>query len=516
NQKNQIHIMQKYSNARHGSSLLAMMLLAIFSLLTSCQSDPTPSRETHQEYINSSPTRLVNNTNTNNTVAGPSTSTNFVQAAQMALPSVVHIAVSARSNTRGRSEGFDLRNIPDPFRDFFGGRDYMPQNPPGEPLRRGSGSGVILSEDGYIITNNHVVDNAEEVEVTLNDQRQYKAKVVGTDPSTDIALIKIDAPDLQAMPLGNSDEVQVGEWVLAVGNPFNLASTVTAGIVSAKGRNINILKDRMPIESFIQTDAAINPGNSGGALINLNGELIGINTAIATPTGVYAGYAFAVPTQIVNKVMEDLKEYGIVQRGFLGIMIRGINGNFAKEKNISVSEGVYVDSLTANSAAGEAGIRKGDVILAINGNETKTSAALLELVGRQRPGDEITISILRNGMRMEKKVVLKNSAGTTDLVNRDPNTETSAKLGAVFSPVDNNLKKKLGLSSGLQVTQMGPGKLYEETNIRMGFIITKANGKSINSEEDLMEVISKADGGIMIEGRYPNSDRTEYHAFGVS
>ena len=333
---------------------------------------------------------------------------NFTNAASKTIPVVVHINATVVSSASREMEG-----LPDPFREFFG-EDFMDRfGGPGEggQRRQGSGSGVLITSTGYIVTNNHVIQDAEEVEVILNDQRTYTAAVIGTDPSTDIALIKINEKDLPFVRFANSDEVRIGDWVMAVGNPFRLSSTVTAGIVSAKGRNINILKGQAPIESFIQTDAAINPGNSGGALVNLKGELIGINTAIATPTGVYAGYGFAVPSRIVAKVIEDLKEYGMVQRGYLGVFVRSVDGNFAEERGLNVTEGVYIDSLMVESAALESGLRKGDVIVDIDGKAIKKSADLLETIGRHRPGDNIRVNVLRKGKSMNYDVILKHRTG---------------------------------------------------------------------------------------------------------
>ncbi len=306
----------------------------------------------------------------------------FTKISKDVMDAVVHIKSSKKVSGKNQRYFFS----PDPFGDMFGD-DFLrhffgeppeqkaPNNKKEKPfMEMGVGSGVIISSKGYIVTNNHVIDDADDIEVSLHNNEVYKAKVVGTDPSTDLAILQIKKDGLHAIPLGNSDNVEVGEWVLAVGNPFNLNSTVTAGIVSAKGRDINIINDKSAIEAFIQTDAAINPGNSGGALVNLNGELIGINTAIASPTGAYAGYGFAIPVNIVNKVVQDIMKYGVVQRAYLGVLIRGIDGSFAKEKGLDVNEGAYVDSLTAKSAAAEAGIKAGDVIVEVNGTPITRTA----------------------------------------------------------------------------------------------------------------------------------------------
>jgi Do/DeqQ family serine protease len=321
----------------------------------------------------------------------------FSTAAELSVTAVVHVkTLTTRNNSMG-GQYFD------PFQFFWG--QPAPQQ---MPQQQSAGSGVIISDDGYIVTNNHVIENADEVNITLDNKQTYTAKVVGTDPSTDLALLKVDAKGLPFMRWGNSDQVKVGEWVLAVGNPFNLTSTVTAGIVSAKARNINILpSQKFPIESFIQTDAAVNPGNSGGALVNATGELIGINTAIASTTGSYAGYSFAVPVNIVRKVVLDLVEFGTVQRGFIGVSIREIDSDFAKEKSIKSLSGVYVNGLTEEGAAKRAGIREGDVIVSVNGTSIKSSPELQEQVSRYRPGDQIDVTIVRDGEEKTIAVIVK-------------------------------------------------------------------------------------------------------------
>lgn len=453
--------------------------------------------------------KFTNYTTPNYTSAVPGEG--FTVAAEKVLPIVVHIRASKQVENGGRQ--MDLRNIPAPFRDFFD--QQGPQGRGGNQLQQGTGSGVIISSDGYIVTNNHVAGDATDLQVTLNDGRVYDAEIIGTDPSTDIAVIKIDDEALPHIDFANSDEVRVGEWVVAVGNPFNLASTVTAGIVSAKGRSINILQDQAPIESFIQTDAVVNPGNSGGALVNLNGELIGINTAIASPTGVFAGYAFAVPSNIVAKVIKDLKEYGIVQRGYLGAIIRGIDGNFAKENDIPVNEGVYVQELSEDGAAAAAGVEPGDIVLFVDEMETKTSSALLEAIGRKRPGEEVTLTLLRNGKERKIDVILRNRAGTTDVVKKGAPTQILAAMGASFETLSKEDARAEGIDGGVRVKSVGPGKLSQQTDIRDGFIITRVDKQKVTTKEGLIERLKNVEGGILLEGKYPGQSRTEYYALGM-
>ena len=318
------------------------------------------------------------------------------------------------------------------------------------------------------------------------------------------------------MLFADSDEVKVGEWVLAVGNPFSLASTVTAGIVSAKGRSINIIGGDAPIESFIQTDAAVNPGNSGGALVNLNGELIGINTAIATPNGVYAGYSFAVPSEIVAKIVEDLKSFGVVQRAYLGVLIRGLNGNMSETLGLDLTEGVYIDSVMNNSAAEDAGILKGDVILKVDEVEVKNSPELLEQIGRHRPGDDVILTLSRDGEIVTKTVKLKNQSGNTQIVERK-RPSVLEELGAEFETLDEEKAEELGLSGGVVVKSINAGKLREETDMEEGFIITHIDKERISNLEDLRDIVKrKGDNeGVMLEGIYEGSSRKYFYAFGM-
>ncbi|MCB0688296.1 MAG: Do family serine endopeptidase [Saprospiraceae bacterium] len=463
------------------------------------------------------PVHFTNYAKADPTVAAP---VDFTVAAEKTIPAVVHIRSTMRmgGDSYAQQQPFDLRGLPDPFRDFFGMPDQEEQQDRGErqaPMRQGTGSGVIISSDGYIATNNHVVDNADEVVVTLNDRRSYTAKVIGVDPSTDVALIKIDEKDLPIIEFANSDDVKVGQWAVAVGNPFSLSSTVTAGIVSATSRNINIMQDRAPIESFIQTDAAVNPGNSGGALVDLQGNLIGINTAIASPTGSYSGYAFAVPSNMVNKVVADLKEFGVVQRGFIGALIRDVNNDLAEEKGLSSTRGIYVDSLTNNSAAGEAGIKVGDIIVAVDHHKVNASPELLERIGRHRPGDQVAISVLRGSQEKDVMVTLKNREGNTDPVTKKAVSDVATVLGAQFETLSKDEAGKMDVDSGVKVASMGRGKLARETDMKPGFVITKVNRQNVKSVEQLQKILENEEGGVMIEGKYPGNDKVYYYAFGL-
>lgn len=444
----------------------------------------------------------------------------FTTISEKVMDAVVHIKSTQTAQYISRGQQRQYRQLPDPFRDFFdqfGGRGFRFDSPQQQTpqARIGTGSGVIINTDGYIVTNNHVIADADDIEVTLHDNRTYKAVVIGTDPSTDLALIQIREKGLSSLPLINSDDVKVGEWVLAVGNPFNLNSTVTAGIVSAKSRNINILQDRYAIESFIQTDAAINPGNSGGALVNLQGALVGINTAIASPTGAYSGYGFAVPSNIVNKVVEDLLKYGAVQRGYLGVTIRGVDGNLAKEMDLDVNKGVYVDSVSANSAALEAGIVPGDVILAVDDTEVASAPQLQEAIAGYRPGDELRLTLARGSKEMTVKVQLKNLDGDFKVVKKE-RREVFSILGADFEDLDKKTARKLDIPGGVKVSRLYAGKLSRHTDIKEGFIITKVDKQVIKNKDDLQRALENATGGVMIEGMYEDLPGTQFYAFGMS
>ncbi len=442
---------------------------------------------------------------------GPGTTpVDFTYAAEKSNSAVVHIRSSVVQQPRAQ-------RIPDPFRQFFG--DDFFGSPRGPQRGESSGSGVIIRQDGFIVTNNHVVENAEKIEVTLYDRRVFEAKVVGTDPSTDLAILQVSERNLPTLAFANSDEVKIGEWVLAVGNPFNLESTVTAGIVSAKGRNINILNradNQYAIESFIQTDAAVNPGNSGGALVNLNGDLIGINTAIATPTGTYAGYAFAVPSGIVAKVAEDLIEFGVVQRGLLGVSIRDVNGRSREDLNVNRNSGVYVDSVFAKGAAAEADLRHGDIIIAVDGNPVATTSDLQEKIGRKRPGERVALTIDRGGKERQMNVTLKNREGTTTAVSAPaPSSAVLEQLGLAVEPLSKEEMAQARVESGVKVTRILEGKIRNETDMRPGYVITRVDGRPVRTEKELSDLLGKKQGGVMLEGFYPGRSGKFYYAFGM-
>ncbi|WKN32085.1 Do family serine endopeptidase [Porifericola rhodea] len=428
----------------------------------------------------------------------------FTLAAEKATPAVVHIT----SRQEAQAYNGQQQQIPEIFRDFFG--DRLPQQGQRQP-RLGSGSGVIISDDGYIITNNHVVADADELTVMLVDNRSYTASVIGTDPSTDLALIKIDEEELPYLKFANSDEVKVGQWVAAIGNPFrDLNSTVTAGIISATGRNINILRDQQyAIESFIQTDAAVNPGNSGGALVNPDGDLVGINSAIASPTGAYAGYAFAVPSNIAAKVVSDLKEFGTVQRGFLGVSIQEVNAAMAEEYDLNTNQGVYVAELVESGSAAAAGIEKGDVIVQVDNKKITQTSDLLSYVGRKRPGDEVNVVVLRDGSRKEYTMKLKTLEGTTEVASRS-RVEAFEDLGAEFQALSEEEAAELNIEGGVKVNRTFAGKLRQQ-GIRSGFVITSIAGKPVRDIDDLREVVENERGGVLVEGIYPDSPKEKQY-----
>jgi Do/DeqQ family serine protease len=439
---------------------------------------------------------------------GEQMAVDFTAAAELTVNSVVHV------KTESLNEAYNSYHN-DPFYQFFYGLGRTPHKP--RPVMS-AGSGVIVSHDGYIVTNNHVVDRADKIEVVLNNNETFEAKVVGTDPTTDLALLQIESDDpLPYVPYGNSDETRVGEWVLAVGNPFNLTSTVTAGIVSAKGRNINVLGSdprtgMSSIESFIQTDAAVNPGNSGGALVNTRGELIGINSAIKSATGSYIGYSFAIPSNIVSKVVRDLKEFGTVQRAFIGINIRNIDKRLAEEEGLKSLQGVFVAGTMERGAAEEAGIRKGDVITRIGSIEVNNVPELQEQVSQFRPGEELLVTVQRDDEEIEKKLVLKNFEGNTKLIKKEK-IEKLDLLGASFEPVSDEEKNKLKIKNGIKVTNLWNGKL-SKAGVAKGFIIVRIDNEAVDSVEDLGRILEDKRGGVLFEGIYPNG-RAMYYGLGL-
>ena len=382
-----------------------------------------------------------------------------------------------------------------------------------------SGSGIIISPDGYIVTNNHVIEDGSRYEVTLNNNEEYVAKLIGTDPTTDLALLKISATEtLPHLILGNSDSVRVGEWVLAVGNPFNLSSTVTAGIVSAKGRNIDILEGEYSIESFIQTDAAVNPGNSGGALVNTNGELIGINTAIITRSGRYEGYSFAVPSNLAQKVIRDIRDFGEVQRGLLGVRINPVNGEKARELGLPSIEGVYISNVTTHGGAYDGGIRSGDVIIGINGLKISNIPALQEQVGRYRPGNTITVEYIRNGKKYTTKVTLRdkdNGANAAPIASINEDAEILEKIGVELRDLSKDESRRLRVN-GVYVKSVDIGSLIEKTEMDPGYIITKVNDRRISNIEDFIkELKSSSTEKVLLEGFYENYPGEYYYTFAM-
>jgi serine protease Do len=436
----------------------------------------------------------------------------FRYAAATATPSVVHIKSAFKVEP--------VRYNPnDPMRQFFGEdffRYFQGPNPYQNQPKVATGSGVIVSEDGYIVTNNHVVENANEIDVTLHNNKTFKAKVIGRDADTDLALVKIEGEKFPSVNFANSDSVMIGEWVMAVGNPFNLASTVTAGIVSAKARSINILghgqaSKGSAIESFIQTDAAVNPGNSGGALVNIGGELIGINTAIASPTGSYAGYSFAVPSNIVRKVIFDLQKFGVTQRGFLGVQIRAVDNELANKAGLDKPMGVYVEQINEGSAGKDAGLQSKDIITKINGVNVNSAPELQEQVANYRPGDKISVEYLRDGKLAKTTVVLKNKYNTTATV--DSNRDILGALGLDIEELSAKEKAQLGVESGVKVNNIKPGKIAEFTDIKKGFVITQIDDQPVNNVNDFLNVLKSKNGKVMVEGIYPNKPMSYLYAF---
>lgn len=460
-------------------------------------------------------TMLKVNATSATTSAVPAQPVDLTYAAEKSLPSVVHILSTKNSKVQ------TVEVESDPFSDFFGDPFGFFGNPQGNggkqkrsvrtPKQQGSGSGVIISADGYIVTNNHVVADADELTVTLNDNKEYSARIIGTDKTTDLALIKIDGKNLPAITIANSENIKVGEWVLAVGNPFNLTNTVTAGIVSAKGRSLY----RNGVESFIQTDAAINPGNSGGALVNTRGELIGINAMLYSQTGSFSGYGFAIPTSIMNKVVDDLKTYGTVQRAVVGIqgsdVKNYVDGQKEQGKDIDLGtmEGIYVAKVTEESAAEEAGLKEGDVIIAIDGKEMNKMADMQEYLAKKRPGDKVTVTYLRDKKKNTKSITLKNEQGNTQVVKK----ADLDVLGGNFRSITDAQKQQLNIGYGLEVLKVNSGKL-KNAGITKGFIIQRVNDNAVKTIEDLQNIVKDAstskDPVLYIQGVYPTGKKAYF------
>ena len=434
----------------------------------------------------------------------------LTHAAESSVNAVVHIKSTQESKTQ-------TVTIRDPFSDFFGemfGNRGPQQRQVQTPERVGFGSGVIISKDGYIVTNNHVIDKADIISVKLNDGREFKGRVIGADPSTDLALVKIEGEDLPIIPVGDSDRLKIGEWVLAVGNPFNMTSTVTAGIVSAKARSLGVYNNG--VESFIQTDAAINQGNSGGALVNARGELVGINSVLYSPTGSYSGYGFAIPTSIMTKVVADLKQFGTVQRARLGITgfpvkdEQQMYGEKEKEKiaNTGATSGIYVEEVLENTSASGL-LQPGDVLLAIDGKRFNNFGELQEEIAKHRPGDKVTLKVLRDKKEKDIEVVLKNEQGTTKVMT-DNGMEI---LGAAFRELPDEVRRQLRLNGGVEVTGLTDGKM-KEYGVRKGFIILKANGQSVKTVEQLEEIVKAAtrstDPVLFLNGIFPSGKRAYF------
>ena len=424
----------------------------------------------------------------------------FVDAAERSVDAVVHIMtkVVRQSNT---------------YEDFFGALLGQIYGYPGQTRNNtmvAYGSGVVLTPDGYIVTNNHVVEGADEVEVTFNNKVKKTATIIGTDPTTDLALIKVEASDLAYLTFGDSDNVRIGEWVLAVGNPFNLTSTVTAGIVSAKARNLSILGEGTSVESFIQTDAAVNPGNSGGALVNTKGELVGINAAIASHTGSYEGYSFAIPSNIVRKVVDDLLLYGTAQRGYLGVQIAELTQEIADKEGLENIEGVYVAEVTEGGAAKLAGLKSGDVITSINGKKVNSTTQLKESVGQYRPGDKIDVEVNRNGHHHHYDLTLLNESGNVNVVKKGDSFYNS-EFGLMLQPIDQNDMSRLNIKNGLKIVEIRQGR-FMNSGVPVDFVITKVNGVAVNDKTELENALkNKRSRRTTIEGVYPNGMNATFY-----
>lgn len=482
-------------------NLLLIIIIAVFSSLATVyvhermDDDHSKPSIIVREQVPMPPAKYANFANTTSTstpknitkiTAAP---TDFIKGAARATPAVVHIrALQTRHST--------------PLFDDFWGRSREEVS---------SGSGVIISSDGYIVTNNHVIEEGNKLEVSLDGQRSLEAKVIGTDPSTDLALIKVEERNMPHLNFGDSDGAMVGEWVLAVGNPFNLTSTVTAGIISAKGRNINILDDQYSIESFIQTDAAVNPGNSGGALVDTKGDLIGINTAIITRSGRYEGYSFAVPSNLVKKVVNDLREYGTVQRGFLGVTIAEVTDEIASTLKLKTLDGVYLRRVNPGSAAEDAGLRIGDIITAINGNPIKSTPELQEQVAQYRPGNKVVVDYIRDGRYEAVDVILKNRNNNPTLMSKS-NLLELGKLGFDLRDLNRDEVRVLGVD-GVRVTSIVRGSKIDMTNMQPDFIITKINDTRVKDLDEFMKILERTNGKVALEGFYETFPDVYFYNF---
>jgi serine protease Do len=491
---------QKQHKRPHIGLLILFCLVAILGL----QKLLTTSNETSNHTVDTTPASKVVLTQHTPSPTAANVENPFVYAAQRAIPCVVHITAKQGPKTVQRGNN----NLEDILKEFFGeGFDMRPREYKSKPTAS-FGSGVIMSEDGLIVTNNHVIEDADTLEVTLNDNRRYTAKLIGADPDTDLALLKIEVKNFPYLSFGDSEKAEVGQDVILVGNPFNLTSTVTKGIVSAKARRPNLSKSggRVTIESFIQTDAAANPGNSGGALVDMQGNVIGIVSAISSPTGAFAGYAFAIPSSIAQPVIEDFKKYGAVKRAILGIFPIDVNADLVAEKKLHRFDGVYIAKFTESSPAAEAGLREGDILIGINHIKIKNLAQLYEALANYKPGDEVKVVIDRKGKEMTIPVKLRSAINEIKVVRRNNEIEIE---GATFRAPDVALKERLGLQGGAQIKALKPGK-FQQAGIKKDFIITAIDKEKIDSLDQLATILNVKKGGILIEGVYPNGTKGYY------
>lgn len=494
--------------------ILTILVSVISSVLTVCAcmtwmpyqaNHPAPASLTSTEFVQ----KINYNRHTySHRTYNSSYSEDFIRASKIASPTVVSITKVKNNPYQNLGEFPGLDNTDTGNKTWDSGEEIS------------SGSGVIVSSDGYIVTNYHVIEGSDEIQVNLSNKEKHIAQLVGIDASTDIALLKIEASNLPAIKYGDSDRVEVGEWVLAVGNPFNLTSTVTAGIVSAKARSIDILPDDFAIESFIQTDAVVNSGNSGGALVNTNGQLIALNTAIATPyqSGTYAGYSFAIPVNIVRKVVDDLRTHGIVQRAYLGVSIRNIDSELAEGLKLKNLNGIYIEQVIKNSAAADAGLKKGDIITEVHGKKVNSAPELDERLARYRPGDPISITFIRGGIEKYAQVILKNINHQTGIIkNSSSRDEIKESFGAEFEQLAVVELKRLGLKNGIRVTRLFDGILKDNTEMKPDFIILKFNGEDILDDKQLYELYRELEQGdrVQIEGIYSGGKRKTVYAFSI-